>query len=538
MALTLNTLGQNFQWAKQIGSTAWDEGTSIVTDQNNNVYTVGLFRGTVDFDPGVGIFNLTSVGEKDAFICKLDGDGNFLWAKQYGDSASIDEESSLGIDSLGNLYTTNSFVGTVDFDPGPNSFQLTSVGWDRDIFIQKLDANGNFIWAKQISAQPSMAVPTPAHCHAIAVDPSGNQYLTGYFDGTVDFDPDPNSTFNMTVHLFTDIFVCKLDPNGNFVWAKQFGGQTGGVGYGIAVDQNSNVYSTGTIGGTVDFDPGVGVFNLTTSDPVRTEIYLSKLDPQGNFVWAKALGRGQGEAVAIDAHDNIYSCASHPAPDTGVINKFDPLGNLIWTKELGGLYGTAIDTDPMGHVYTVGPCRADTSDFDPGPGIFKLSGDAFISKLDTAGNFVWAGTFSTSSQIFLDAMTVDPSGSVLSTGFFTGTTDFDPSTSMFNLTGPTLGYDVFIHKLNPTIGLGLEESNLSEQIKMYPNPTAGSLIVEFDKEHPDLQLVLRNIMGQTLLTKSVHQDHRVEIQINEIPGIYFLEVLTPNRSAVMRVIKE
>lgn len=136
VALSTNSFGQNFQWAKQIGGAGWDEGTSIKTDQNNNVYTVGLFIGTVDFDPGIGVFNLTSVGEKDAFICKLDPAGNFIWAKQYGDSASIDEKSALEIDPLGNLYITNSFLGTVDFDPGAGSFYLTSQGMDRDIFIQ------------------------------------------------------------------------------------------------------------------------------------------------------------------------------------------------------------------------------------------------------------------------------------------------------------------------------------------------------------------------------------------------------------------
>lgn len=107
--LSTNSFGQNFEWAKQIGGADWDEGTSIKTDQNNNVYTVGLFSGTVDFDPSIGVFNLTSVGEKDAFICKLDAAGNFIWAKQYGDNAFIGEKSSLGIDPLGNLYITNSF---------------------------------------------------------------------------------------------------------------------------------------------------------------------------------------------------------------------------------------------------------------------------------------------------------------------------------------------------------------------------------------------------------------------------------------------
>src|SRR3989338_7102439 len=95
---------------------------------------------------------------------------NLQWAKQIGDSASIDEKSSLEIDAFGNLYITNSFVGTVDFDPGPGSFNLTSQGMDRAVFIQKLDANGNFIWAKQIGGPFVPGFPNPTHSNAIAVD--------------------------------------------------------------------------------------------------------------------------------------------------------------------------------------------------------------------------------------------------------------------------------------------------------------------------------------------------------------------------------
>lgn len=541
IVLSTNSFGQSLQWAKQIGSTGWDEATSIVTDQHNNIYTVGLFRGTVDFDPGPNVFNMTSVGEKDAFICKLNPDGDLVWAKQYGDSASIDEKGSIGIDSMGNLYTTNSFVGTVDFDPGPTDYTLISQGWDRDIFIQKLDKDGNFIWAKQIGAQPSVAAPTPTHAYAIAVDPAGNQYLTGYFDGTADFDPDSSTVFNMTVHLYTDIFVCKLDAQGDFVWAKQFGGQTGGVGYAIAVDKNSNVYSTGAIGlgSPIDFDPGPNIFNLTASDPLQTEVYISKLDAQGNFAWAQALGRGQGSAIAVDEWNNVYSCGLHQLTDTVVLHRFDPLGNLLWAKELGGRSGWGIDTDHMGHVYTTGSCKADTSDFDPGPSSFMLSGDAFISQLDTAGNFKWAGTFTTAAQIFPRALTVDAAGSVLTTGYFNGITDFDPSTSVFNLTGPTLGYDVFIHKLNTNAGLGLIENSFETGVSVYPNPTAGNLIVEFEKEYDDVQLVLRNSIGQVLDKKYVRGSNKVEIQINEAAGMYLLEISNrKDQKALIKVIRK
>lgn len=542
--LSTNSFGQNFEWAKQIGGADWDEGTSIKTDQNNNVYTVGLFSGTVDFDPSIGVFNLTSVGEKDAFICKLDAAGNFIWAKQYGDNAFIGEKSSLGIDPLGNLYITNSFLGTVDFDPGDGSFYLTSQGSDRDVFIQKIDVNGNFIWAKQIGGPFVPTFPTPVHSTAIAVDTNGNQYLTGYFDGTIDFDPNPTFTFTMTSQYnASDIFICKLDTDGNFVWAKQFSGtqSQGGVGYAIVVDGSGNVYSTGTIGGTMDFDPSQNTFYLTSSAPSQTEIYISKLDPLGNFVWAKAMGPGEGSAIAIDENNNIYSSGWTPSGYTPVINKHDSAGTLLWAKQLGGLNGQSIALDNIGNVYTTGFCFG-TNDFDPGSGVFNLTGgnsDSFISKLDALGNFVWAGLLTGTSQVWVNSLAIDMNNNLYTTGYFNETADFDPSFSIFNLTSPAIGYDIFINKLNVNDELGLTPNSFEESVTIYPNPTKGNLIVEFDREHEGLNIVLRNILGQVLNTNFISTKKRIEIQINEESGIYLLEIaVQKNHKAVLKIIKE
>lgn len=542
-ALSPNSFGQNFQWAKQIGGVGWDEVTSIKTD-NNNVYTVGLFIGTVDFDPGIGVFNLTSVGEKDAFICKLDPAGNFMWAKHYGDSASIDEKSALGIDSSGNLYITNSFLGTVDFDPGPGSFYLTSQGMDRDVFIQKLDVNGNFIWAKQIGGPFVPSFPTPAHSNAIAVDSSGNLYLTGYFDGTVDFDPDSAFTFDMTSQFnASDIFVCKLNTDGNFIWAKQFTGtqSQGGVGYAIAVDGSGNVYSTGTIGGTVDLDPGLNTFYLTTSVPNQTEIYISKLDSFGNFLWAKPMGPGEGSAIVVDENNTIYSSGWTPLGYTPVINKHDSAGNLLWAKQLGGMNGQSIALDNNGNVYTTGLCFG-TNDFDPGPGVFNLTGgnsDSFISKLDSLGNFLWAGLLAGTNQVWVNGITIDMNNNIYTAGFFNETADFDPSVSTFNLISSDIGYDIFINKLSENAEVGLTKNSFEEGIDVYPNPTDGNLIVEFDREYDDLSIVLRTILGQVINTNLISTEKRIEIQINEASGIYLLEISDQkNHKAVLKISKK
>ena len=209
----------NFLWAKRMGGTAdyaGDNGTSIAVDVNGNVYTAGYFFGTADFDPGSGTYNLTSLGEYDGFVFKLDASGNFLWAKQFGQSLS-DMGTCVAVDANGNVYTTGYFSGSPDFDPGPGTYSMPAAGYS-DVFVSKLDASGNFLWAKQLGGMNDDVG------YAIAVDINGNVFTTGRFHGTADFDPGP-STYNLTPDDSYDIFVSKLDNSGNFLWAKQMNGE-------------------------------------------------------------------------------------------------------------------------------------------------------------------------------------------------------------------------------------------------------------------------------------------------------------------------
>jgi hypothetical protein len=125
----------NFSWAKSLGGVLNDRGYSLSVDSLGNVHTVGFFRDTVDFDPGVGVFELTSVGDSDVFISKLDSNGDFLWAKSVG-GASSDVVNSVDTDLLGNVYITGYFRNTADFNPGEETYSLISLG-GQDVFIVK-----------------------------------------------------------------------------------------------------------------------------------------------------------------------------------------------------------------------------------------------------------------------------------------------------------------------------------------------------------------------------------------------------------------
>jgi hypothetical protein len=343
----LNSNG-DFVWAKSIKN-VYNTADAIAVDASGNIVIAGFFdKGDVmDFDPGPGTFNLSAVGY-DMFVLKLTTDGDFVWAKHIkgSNTAAHAFPESIALDPAGNIYTTGYFQTTIDFDPSAGTFNLTA-GEFRDIFISKLDADGNFVWAKaMLGAGTCGACDDKAR--SIALDASGNVYTNGFLRGTADFDPGPG-IFNLTPASGGGFFISKLDNNGNFIWAKTFGGTASGVADvgDMALDASANIYITGGVYGTSDFDPGAGTFNLTSAG--SSDIFISKLDVNGDFVWARLFGAGS----------------------------FD--------------YATTLDTDGAGNIYTAGNFSG-TIDFDPSSGTFNLAGgsDYFLQKLDTDGNFVWA----------------------------------------------------------------------------------------------------------------------------------------------------
>ena len=273
----------------------------------------------------------------------------FQWAKQMGGNATSysDYGKAVTTDAFGNVYTTGIFAGVCDFDPGVGTYTMVNAGVSSNpnAYISKLDASGNFVWAKQITSN------APCFGRAITIDASGNILITGSFQLTADFDPS-TGIFNLNSLGNNDIFVLKLDPSGNFLWAEGMGGVGDDNGYSIASDASGNVFSTGYYSGTADFDPGAATYTLGTFGS-NNSTYISKLNSSGNFVWAKNFGGFVGNP---------------------------------------SITGFGIKLDGLGNIYTAG-VFAGQIDFDPGPGPFTITAinaDTFIAKLDASGNFLWA----------------------------------------------------------------------------------------------------------------------------------------------------
>jgi hypothetical protein len=308
-------------------------------------------------------------------------------------------------------------------------------------------------------------------------DLAGNSFLTGQFNGTSDFDPGSGSFTLTASNSLSDIFIAKLDSSGDFQWAKQIGGIAADVATAITIAPvNGAIYITGYFGGTADFDPGNGVFNLISAG--NQDAFILKLDSAGEFQWAIKLGSGgndQGLSITAGslATGNIYVAGKFNGtvdfnPDTAATNltaigtsdifilKLDTAGNFNWARSFTGngssdelVLSIAITPDSSASIITTGYFSG-TTDFDPGSNSFDLtaaSRDIFLSKIDSSGDFIWAQQLGGSGQDQGNDIEIDPAGNIYTTGYFSATCDFDPGSNTFNLVSNG-GTDIYIAKFD------------------------------------------------------------------------------------------
>lgn len=453
-------------WVNSPGGSQTGSGFSVTIDNSGYVYTTGDFSGTMDFDPGIGVFNLISNGLTDIFLTKMDSQGNFIWALSIGGTA-YDNAKGITTDVNGNIFITGNISATVDFDPGPGFNYLTSSGF-QDMFICKISSSGNLVWAKSIGSSAS------DFSYSIAVDLSNNIYTTGIYGGTVDFDPGVG-VFNLPSSY--DAFILKLDNNGNFIWAKAIGGTTETQSKSIIIDNNAFIYTTGYFRGTADFDPSNGLSNISSYGNTN-DVFVLKLDLSGNFIWVKTIGGSAddiGNSIDSDSLGNIYFTGSYQStadfdPNGGLFNittngvedifisKLDQSGNFVWAQSIGGIdFDRGYSIDVVGNNIYLGGIYEDSVDFDPGAAIGNLtthSIGAFIANYDFFGNLNWAKSFGNENGIgicTLNSLKCDNFGNIFSTGNFGYTIDFNPNIGILNITASSPSKDIFIHKLKPCL---------------------------------------------------------------------------------------
>ena len=341
-----------WQWAVRAGGSSSDYGYGIALDSSGNIYATGSFEDNATF----GNTSLIAEDDDDIFVAKLSNSGSWLWAVKAGGTGS-EYSYAIAVDSSDNVFITGSFRETANFGSKSITTGSTS-GGGREIFVAKISSSGEWQWATKAS-EPQSGSSQPRGGKDITVDSSGSAFITGYFteivtfgsttlevdshsrfvakisssgiwqwavkagdsgyynhDGGIAVDSSGNAfvtggfsettIFGSTVLMSSgdrDIFVAKISSNGIWQWAVSAGGSQEDEGNGITVDSSGNAFVTGSFYQTVTFD------STTLTSSGKDDIFVAKISSSGSWQWAaKADGSGaeDGRRIAVDSSGNAY----------------------------------------------------------------------------------------------------------------------------------------------------------------------------------------------------------------------------------------
>ncbi|MBL7828254.1 MAG: T9SS type A sorting domain-containing protein [Saprospiraceae bacterium] len=371
---------------------------AVCEDGGGNLFLGGVFRGKIDFDPGPAVKNASFTNVEGGFVVKLDAAGNFLWLAEFRTTVAI---NALTTDETGNLYLGGGFRGSIDADPGPGTAYLfwdgsVDGGTGNDIFLIKWTNDGQYLWSKRAGSGRNDTLSS------LAFSKEGNILATGFFMWTVDFDPGPMEAKLAATNDQLQGYIWQLTPEGNFVWVKQLAG-TLVFCREIRTDLNGNIIVAGHFNGFIDFNLGAGVESASASGG---NIFMIKLDAQGEMLWWRNIGTGYNE-------------------------------NVI-----------AMELDELGNIFVVGSSDGPT-DLEPGPTELPLTttgsgNNAFVAKYNFLGQAEWA--FPVRGPSWGNAIYVTKTGNIYACGYFSSSIQLGPQPggSQYNTTG---GDDGFVLKL-------------------------------------------------------------------------------------------
>jgi hypothetical protein len=336
-------------WAERAGGASTAGGAGIAVDATGHSTVTGYFTGTAAF----GDTTLTSVGEWDVFVARYSPKGEVLWVERVG-GAPRSFSSGIAVDATGHSTVTGYFTGTAAF----GRHTLTSAGV-ADIFVARYSPEGEVLWAQR-AGSPTDDLWGRETGRGIAVDASGNAYVTGHFQGTAVFG---DTTLTSADGQYA--FVVKYSSEGGVLWARR----AGGVGTGIAVDAAGHATVTGVFHGTAAF----GLHTLT-STPNTENGFVARYSPEGEVLWAQRAGDAgwsECQGVAVDAAGNATVTGSfagtlHTLTSAGgaevFVVRYSPEGEVLWAERAApvagsvgsGMYGTGIAVDAAGNATVTG----------------------------------------------------------------------------------------------------------------------------------------------------------------------------------------
>jgi hypothetical protein len=360
-------------WSRRFGDAGgYASGEAVAADGEGGIFVAGKFGGTVDFGGGP----LSSAGNSDAFLLKLDDAGEHVWSRRFGGS-DVDIGTGVAVDGDGGVIAVGQFRGTVDFGGEP----LQSAG-NHDVFVAKFSPGGAHLWSRRFGGA-AMDLG-----EAVAARADGGAIFAGSFQDAVDFGGGPLQSAG-----YHDIFLTRLDAGGGHVWSRRFGGALNDHGHGVAVDGEDNVLVTGEFRGTVDFGGG------PLSSAGNEDIFIARYDPGGAHLWSRRLGdayfaqagfdvaaAADGGVVATGWFWGSVDLGGGPLQSAGekdiFVAGYDSEGGYLWGGRFGGTgwdAGFGIAADNAGNTLLAGAFEVSV---DFGGGLLVNPGGASFGCTD------------------------------------------------------------------------------------------------------------------------------------------------------------
>ncbi len=526
-----------WRWARSGNGDFEEEAFAVTTTRTGQVIIGGEFYSSTLNLGGITLTNPSaSPFTSYAFIAAYDIRGNLLWAQKAGTS-DINQILSLASDTAGNIIAAGAFSGSaISF----GNFTLSNAGY-ADAFLAKYDPSGTPLWAL------SMGGPGWEYAQSVATDLAGNIYLTGRFDSPT-----------LIIGSFTltnanpgkkDIFLVKLSPQGQPLWAYRFGGAETDMGQAIAVSPTGEIALTGLFSSAT-----LSMGSVSLSNSGQSDVFVAKLDPDGQVLWAQKAGGTDSDmpyGIALTPNGQILVVGTYWSQTITFDNQtlsnqstdgsndlfmaaYSPSGQMLWARSAGGSDSEsayAITTDTSGYIYVTGYFASPTISF--GGHTLSSSGGAnvFVVAYDTLGQPLWAQKAGGTLYDQAYAIATDHQGNLYVSGSYMSS----PATFGSHTLPNDQGRDVFVASLGA--GTNSISSLPSGLIQVRPSSEAG--VYELEVQGLSLPISWRLLTGMgTIANQGTLSKPREMLDLSPLPaGIYLLVLDLPDRLRVWKLFR-
>lgn len=528
------SLGQaqapEWQWARSAGGGYMDRGNDICTDASGNIYVTGFFSsGGISFSDDISFNNTQSNNSADGFLVKYDAAGTVLWAKHF-EGIGSQNGKALAIAGDG-VVVAIECSGTTTIDGETFTMNETA------ILLVRFEADGSLTWGNSPASGAQVSVAT------VATSADGSIAICGSYNDA----PLTTSAGALENNGNYDLYVMKLNVDGDATWARRAGGSLDDDVASVAIDGDGNIVVAGYY---TSAGMNIAGTDLTNANDNYTDMFLAKYAADGSGTWAIGYGGLRHERawdVAVDMDDNIIICggfidATFDLAGTTLNNtttdnswydlfvaKFSAAGSLDWAVADGGTYDEfvrSVTVSADGSIHVGG--YFDSNDAQFGSDVLEAAGsgyDAFIAKYSADGTAIWGKGVGSSSGDHGESIAVDAGGGIVLTGYFG---------AEFEIAGEMLEHasdnDVWVLKLGGTTDVQENFSDL--QITAHPNPTNDRIVIfgEFMDE-----ILVRDVQGREIMNVRPNSD-RAAISLDHA-GIYIVQIRIGDRWAQRRIVR-